>query len=285
MISVIIPTYNRAHLISRAIESIQRQYFKDWELIIVDDGSTDNTDEIIKPFLEDHRIHYKLKNNSGAADSRNVGVKYAKFEFITFLDSDDEAHSDWLKEYAELISNKKAKVVCCGMEKLDENGKIFQRILPSKIGKLFPAHIGQFTNGGTYLLKKSIFEDIGEFDAELKSGQHTELSIRLIPYLDKLGIPIFNIYKTLIKIHIHSGDRIRYNTKSKYLGAKRTLEKHLELFSSRKDLKSVYEGIVAVNASKSGFKKDARRYAKKSFQSDPNFKSLLRFIKIYFRAQ
>lgn len=97
-VSVIMPSYNTADYIAHSISSVQNQTYEDWELIIVDDCSTDNTDEIVKPFLEDKRIRY-LKNriNSGAAVSRNYALREAKGKWIAFLDSDDL----WLPEKLE----------------------------------------------------------------------------------------------------------------------------------------------------------------------------------------
>ena len=90
LVSIIMPSYNTATYIRASIESVQNQTYKNWELIIVDDCSTDNTDEVVRPLLVDQRIRY-LKNdkNSGAAISRNRALREAKGKWIAFLDSDD----------------------------------------------------------------------------------------------------------------------------------------------------------------------------------------------------
>ena len=89
-VSIIMPSYNTVEYISQSIASVQEQTYADWELIIVDDCSTDNTDEIVKPFLSDKRIKYiKNETNSGAAVSRNRALREAKGKWIAFLDSDD----------------------------------------------------------------------------------------------------------------------------------------------------------------------------------------------------
>lgn len=90
LVSVIMPSYNTAKYISASIASVQEQTYTDWELIIVDDCSTDNTDEVVKPFLSDDRIKYiKNEKNSGAAISRNRALREAKGKWVAFLDSDD----------------------------------------------------------------------------------------------------------------------------------------------------------------------------------------------------
>ena len=91
MVSVIIPTFNRAHLIGRAIKSVLNQTYQDFEIIVIDDGSTDNTGEIIRSFT-DKRIKYikKYKKNKGISVARNIGIKVARGKYIALLDSDDE---------------------------------------------------------------------------------------------------------------------------------------------------------------------------------------------------
>jgi glycosyltransferase involved in cell wall biosynthesis len=86
-VSVIIPTYNRASYVTKAIESVLAQTYNDFEIIVIDDGSTDNTKEVLSPFMD--KITYIWKPNGGCASARNVGIQTSKGEFIAFLDSDD----------------------------------------------------------------------------------------------------------------------------------------------------------------------------------------------------
>lgn len=98
LVSIIMPSYNTAKFISETIDSVLTQIYTNWELIIVDDCSTDNTDEVVKSFLSDDRIKYiKNEKNSGAAFSRNRALCEAKGKWIAFLDSDDV----WLPEKLE----------------------------------------------------------------------------------------------------------------------------------------------------------------------------------------
>lgn len=98
LVSIIMPSYNTAEYIAETVQSVIAQIYQNWELIIVDDCSTDDTDEVIKPFLADGRIRYfKNEKNSGAAVSRNRALREAKGKWIAFLDSDDL----WLPEKLE----------------------------------------------------------------------------------------------------------------------------------------------------------------------------------------
>ena len=98
LVSIIMPSYNTSNYIEASIESVRHQTYENWELIIVDDCSTDDTDEVVRPFLSDRRIRYlKNEQNSGAAISRNWALREAKGKWIAFLDSDDL----WLPEKLE----------------------------------------------------------------------------------------------------------------------------------------------------------------------------------------
>lgn len=138
LVSIIMPSYNTADFISETIDSVLNQSYKNWELIIVDDCSTDNTDEIIKKYLSDQRIRYlKNEKNSGAAVSRNYALREAKGKWIAFLDSDDL----WLPEKLELQVNfmkyHNYNFSYTSYEEIDENGNSLNRLVtgPKKITK------------------------------------------------------------------------------------------------------------------------------------------------------
>ncbi len=283
MISIIVPTYNRAHLISRAIDSVINQIFKEWELIIVDDGSSDNTDEIIKPYLVNEKIIYIKKENSGAAHSRNVGVEHSKFEWITFLDSDDEAKENWLMEVSQTITRTGAHLISCGCDKFNHLGELVEKKLPKKNKNLFGDVKYKMTNGGVFFLRKEDFLHAGGYDKDLKSGQHTELSFRLIPQLQKRNANIVAIDECLLKIHMHKGERIRTNPKMKYEGALYSLSKHQDFFSKRRTARSKYEAIVGVNAFELKLYRKSFSFLLQSFNTQPTANSFLRILKYSYK--
>jgi glycosyltransferase involved in cell wall biosynthesis len=102
--SIIIPTYNRAHTIAHTINSCIQQNFFDYEIIVVDDGSTDNTFEIVSPFITKYKIQYHKKLNEERATARNYGIDMARGKYVTFLDSDDVLYSDFLTNAFEKIT-------------------------------------------------------------------------------------------------------------------------------------------------------------------------------------
>lgn len=124
LVSIIMPSYNTAKYIGESIESVLNQTYNNWELIIVDDCSVDNTDEVVNNFLKDNRIRY-LKNstNSGAAISRNRALKEAKGRWIAFLDSDDLWNKFKLEEQIDFMTKYKYSFSYTNYEEIDENSK------------------------------------------------------------------------------------------------------------------------------------------------------------------
>ncbi len=113
-VSVIIPCYNHAHYLSYALESVLAQTYNDWEAIVVDDGSTDNTAEVTAQF-NDPRIRYIYQNNQGLSSARNTGIYASLAGAIALLDADDVWEADYLeKMLPTLESNPEAAAVYCG---------------------------------------------------------------------------------------------------------------------------------------------------------------------------
>ncbi|NVO32120.1 glycosyltransferase family 2 protein [Hymenobacter lapidiphilus] len=94
--SIVIPTYNRAGFIARTLDTVQAQTFEAWEVLVVDDGSKDDTTEVVRPFLADARFHYLPKENAERGAARNYGLARARGEYVIFLDSDDLFHPNHL---------------------------------------------------------------------------------------------------------------------------------------------------------------------------------------------
>ncbi len=284
MISIIIPTYNRAHVLPRAIESVQKQEFKDWQLIIVDDGSTDQTEELMQQFLQDDRIKYVKKENSGAAHSRNVGVDHASFDWITFLDSDDEAKTDWLKVAFTFINKPKVALFSCAVEVVGQDGSLIKNSYPTINNKLFPNVTYKLTNGGSFFVLKHLFKLIEGYDVAFKANQHTELAYRLLPVILNKKLEILFTNEILVRINIHNGERIRNNYRSVYEGTKKMIEKHISLLCRDNKLISDYFAVLSNAAFR--IKKDKREiisYQLQSLKYSPlNIKRYLQLIKYIF---
>lgn len=121
--TIITPTYNRAHLLSALIEQVLAQTFTDFEYIIIDDGSTDNTEEVVRQF-NDNRIIYHKKENEERGVARNTGVKLSKGKYINFFDSDDIMLSNHLEIAYQFIGEQAPDVFSCAYETVDEAGNV-----------------------------------------------------------------------------------------------------------------------------------------------------------------
>ncbi len=138
LVSVIMPSYNTAKYIAESIESVQKQTYRYWELIIVDDCSDDGTDEVVKAYGTDNRIKY-IKNavNSGAAVARNIALQEAKGRWIAFLDSDDLWEPTKLEKQITFMVENSYSFSYAAYEEIDEESKPIGRYIsgPAKIDK------------------------------------------------------------------------------------------------------------------------------------------------------
>jgi glycosyltransferase involved in cell wall biosynthesis len=178
MFSVIICTHNRGHILPRAVQAILDQTFDDFELLIVDDGSTDDTRASVAEFA-DPRILYFYQENAGAPAARNAGVAAARGEFVTFLDDDDRVLPHWLERFARVIDREGCTVVCCGMELLDPTGRVLYSALPGNMGPAFD-NLPGFFRSGTFSLTREAYLAVGGF-AEIPASENMEFALRLLP--------------------------------------------------------------------------------------------------------
>ena len=128
-VSVIIPTYNRVHLLKKTIESVLEQTYPNIEIIIIDDGSTDGTKQLISLLQKKYAsIKYFYQANLGACSARNKGLKLATGEFIQFLDSDDWMNQDKIKRQVDVMENEKTPCAICDFQYVDSKGNILRSI-------------------------------------------------------------------------------------------------------------------------------------------------------------
>lgn len=178
MISVIIPTYNRAEKTLRSLESVMNQTYRDLEIIVVDDGSTDNTDEVICT-ITDKRVRYiKHKTNMGGGTARNTGIINAHGEYIAFQDSDDVWYDNKLEVELNCLLSNNADIVFCKMNKIVDGR--FVRTVPNNYSEGFLKRGSNVYGIGTpTLLGKSEVFKTNLFDESLPRFQELELLLRL----------------------------------------------------------------------------------------------------------
>ena len=200
LISIIIPTYNRERVLPRAIDSVLLQKGADFELIIIDDGSTDSTRSFIDSSYPLPVTRYFYQENSGPAAARNLGIKEAKGEWIAFLDSDDEWKPEKLKAQLEFFLENPSYLICQTEEIWIRNGT---RVNPMKKHKKFGGFIFAkclplcIVSPSAVMMHHKLFDEVGRFDESLPACEDYDLWLRIAakypigliekPYILKYG--------------------------------------------------------------------------------------------------
>jgi len=234
-VSVIIPTYNCAEYIIEAVESVLNQTFRDFEVIVVDDGSTDNTKQVLDKFKD--KISYIYQENQGVAVARNNGIVRSTGDYISFLDSDNKWKLNLLaKSVPVLETENSVGLVHSGKIRITEDGKIIEGGRPNNNVKYLSGHIYHnlllrkaHINLSSAVMRKKCIDDVGLFDVNLsKIGcEDRDLFIRIarkykVKYIDK---PLYygRYRSTSMSANYESMLRGRYYIVNKYCPPKRGL--------------------------------------------------------------
>lgn len=275
-VSVVIPTYNRAELLKRAINSVLRQTFEDFELIVVDDASSDNTPEVVES-IKDGRIQYvRLEKNSGGPVARNTGIKKARGRFIALLDDDDE----WLPNRLELqiekfeSLEKDVGVVYGGFYYVSQDtGEIIGKRLPRYRGDVYTHLLKEnFIGSPTLLIQRECFKKAGLFDPELKSSQDWDMWLRIARYYKFDYVPA-----VVAKYYVH-GHQITFNMEKYISGRKRFVWKYPDIYKNPRIL-SLHLSQMGLLLLLSGNTEKGLRYLVESIAMAPinveNYRKLL----------
>lgn len=159
--SVIICTYNRVQLLPRALDSLLAQSEGDWEAIVIDDGSADDTAEVVAAYAGhcSNIRYFRRALNRGVGAARNIGIRLATGKFVTFLDSDDEYALDHLAIRKETLENGNKIQMLHGGFRVVGDPFVVDKDNPSKV-----IHLAQCEVGGTFVVKRDVFQEIGGFD-------------------------------------------------------------------------------------------------------------------------
>lgn len=256
LVSIIIPTYNRAHLIGETLDSIVAQTYENWECIIVDDGSTDNTEEVVNKYIKkDKRFQYHLRpayHKPGGNGARNYGFKLSKGEFIQWFDSDDLMKEGHLLRKIEIINKKNIDFVACSLQYFEcDDNQVFN-VLYEKKTKLFNKPFGEFLKGNltlrlcSPLWNKKFLNGKLLFDENLLRSQEWDLFSRLL--LDLKGYDVID--ETLIQVRNH-----RDNISSKFqegdvLKIMSDLKAKKKIYSLAKSMRLMDDEIIFIFSNK-----------------------------------
>lgn len=271
MISVIIPTYNRADRIESSLKSVINQSYTDMEIIVVDDGSKDHTEDVVKS-IGDARIRYiRYENNRGACYARNIGISEAQGNYIAFHDSDDIWKENKLEQQLEYIINSDADIVLCKIKvnkskgkieyypELNESGAVaFQTILSGGVGST-----------QTFFAKSEVFKNI-RFDEEMPRSQDTEVLIRIAK---KYKVHYMN---EVLCMKYDQDDSITKNISNMVTAQERILNKFQEDFHMYPGAQAVHYNALANAKAMMGQKNICERKA--AYACDHSIKNLIKLF-------
>lgn len=225
LVSIIMPAYNAARYIKETIESVLTQSYSNWEMIIVDDGSTDNIAEIIKEYSEkDARIQYIYQTNKGQSSARNRGIKEAQGKYIAFLDADDLFLPAKLEEQVKFLeNNSECGVSYCKIYHFlnDNKQQLFYNPQPNYSGDIFERVLTQnFINPLAVVLRKEVLDKYGAFKEDWRRVDEQYLWVKLS--FNK--VKFYYLDKVLAYYRVH---RQSLSNQAQYLVE--TSEKYLEL--------------------------------------------------------
>lgn len=205
MISVIIPTYNRGEYLKKALQSLQRQSFKDFEIIVADDGSSDDTGKIVKEF----DARYFKEDHQGVSHARNLGAKNSCGEILAFFDDDALADRDWLENISKIMVRE--DIITGRAEPLKKN--IWQYFAPHYYQGETPRE-SQILLEGNCAMRKKVFQDLNGFDENLDYGHEGE------EFLSRAEKYRIMYYPNVIIFHDYAFGLINYFQKQFKFGEK-----------------------------------------------------------------
>ncbi len=263
-VSIVVPTHNRAHLLGRAVRSVLAQTHQDWELIVVDDGSEDDTQAVLAGF-RDPRIR-SLRNDPalGVSRARNAGILAARPSgYLAFLDDDDE----WLPRKLELqlatFRSSPVPLSAVGCGRIDCGPTSSEIFLPHYRGEVFEHLLARRARGygaQLILVKRWPGQEDVLFDADLPCLEDADYSMRLA-----LRGPFDFVAEPLVKIYRNDGGPHVWNPEAAILGYERLAHKYQEELVSRPDVKSYYEVCMARDLASLGRLKECRSRLREAF--------------------
>ena len=236
LVSVIIPTYNASKFIDITVNSVHRQTYSNFELIIIDDGSTDDTEEIVKKYLLDERVKYFKIKNGGVSNARNYGAMMSKGEYLCFLDADDFFLPNNLKEKVDVLnSDESIGLVHADILMVDEEGNETGEISIGLSGKNLHLDILEWVEcvipaPSSIMVKRKLFYEAGTWDPFFSTAADQDLFIYIT-----LKTNVHRIKKTLTGYRIVNQSMSKNVTvfEKDHIGVYRKADKH-NLFITKK---------------------------------------------------
>lgn len=221
MISVVIPLYNKECAITSTLQSVINQTYIDWELIVVDDGSTDNSLEVVRSFVRSLIPSFKIrvihKENGGVCSARNCGIREAKGEYVALLDGDDLWKPTFLEEQIKLIQDFPESAMWGVNTAFIKNGKTYK--WEQGMGDGYRGYVDNYFGtkhndlfcSSSVVIRKDVFEHVGCFDERISASEDLDMWYRII-----LKYPVVFYDKVLVYYNQDAENRVAYDTNVRF---------------------------------------------------------------------
>lgn len=287
VVSVILPTFNRAHCIVRAIESIYDQTFKNIELIIIDDCSNDNTVEVVEDYIRNAPIKsrlLRLNKNVGPAAARNAGISIAIGRYITFIDSDSAYRRDKVAIQAALLDGSPLDVGACFC-RFEEIKDGISSIIPKDESKYLHENLlsllllKNVVGTPAIMIKRGVVDLVGSFDTTLRCVEDWDFAIRIARRYRFLftDAVLFDDFFSANGVNSHDDLRIE--------ARKKIIDKNLDFYWVNPDAVAFQLKSIALDLIKSGEIQDAQAYLRKAYKIAPKYKKKWKYLLLFWMAQ
>lgn len=290
--SVVISVYNKAGYIADTLKSVLAQTVQDFEIVILNDGSTDESESVIRPFIDDSRVRFYSEENKGAAAGRNYVIQKAQGEYIALLDADDIWKPFYLEEQLKLIEKYPSNNIFATNSEILKKGNTSRRRFSVDLSNKEPVIVNYFEasnldsilHSSTTVVKREVFDTVGLYDTNIKSGQDTDLYVRMglrykVVFSPKICVQYRVIENSLFRSSKKLSEKPSFEAYEKYETTNPALKKFLDI--SRYSLCL----IAKLDGNKTGFERNYKKIdlanlnKKQRFllaQSPKNLKQLLK---------
>lgn len=276
--SVVVPTYDRAGTVARTLRSILEQTFTDFEVIVVDDGSRDDTVAVARTTAgDDERVRITAAGHAGVAAARNAGARTARGAYLVFLDCDDEVAPGWLARFREELDRPgpsglpEAPDLVFGAARALVPGGVERSWRIERLGPAFGDIHGVFFPG-MFAVRRSLFEEVGGYAVPLRFSENTELGLRLAERSrQRHGVVAARAHhEQLLTVHLPAdGTSHAYSDRVRFESALYLVDLHGGQLRADARLHGSYWAIAGVAAARLGRGRDARVCFARAARAEP----------------
>lgn len=272
LVTIVVPVWNRSEAVMEAVRSVLDQTLKSIEVIVVDDGSTDETPDRIST-ISDPRLSLIRRQHDGVGSARNAGASRASGTFLIFLDSDDQALPTWLDSLCRAQREADADIAICGVHLIERDGST-SNYLPDPQAAAPDDLIPHFL-AGTVLIRRELFLACGGYDPTLEFGENSELAVRLLTSEHPAHVVV--VPEPLLRVRLRNAP---VNTDARVRGAELVLERHQSRCGKMPATWSSYNTLVGAARAREGLYGAAARHFTRALISSPNFAGLARLVMV-----